>query len=253
MDTSTVAEIGRLAIFSLLAACMHHKQKTGAAPKAYCICDEAQLIIAKNIENVLAQARSHGLAFMLAHQSMSQLNPPGGTDLRELVMACTCIKQIFSARDPWMQKYLAEVSGRARYASISYNQYAAEVAKGFLGLAYVEERLGAGGVAVSEAVGPRLTAQDIQDINRNDNLCILGVERMRGYTCLQGYSPIRVDWLISEEEYGDRQKRQLWPAKTDDTLLITSPWPEPNPETMVAKPQRSDEDIAKEIGGFETE
>jgi hypothetical protein len=42
-------------------------------------------MIAKNIEDVLAQSRSRGMACILAHQAMSQLNSPGGVDLRELI------------------------------------------------------------------------------------------------------------------------------------------------------------------------
>ena len=97
IDAAFVAQIAKLALYSLLIAAIAHHDKHGKPPRIYTIWDEAQVMIAKNIENVLAQARSHGLSCILSHQSISQLNPPGGVDMRDLVMMCTLIKQVFGA------------------------------------------------------------------------------------------------------------------------------------------------------------
>ena len=90
-DVTSVAEIARLAIYAAINAAVAHRQKTGQRARVLVICDEAQLIIGQNISNVLAQARSHGVGCILAHQTLSQLNPPGGVDLRELVLNLSLI------------------------------------------------------------------------------------------------------------------------------------------------------------------
>ena len=134
MDVASVAEIAKLALYSLLMAVIAYHDEHGEPPRVYSVWDEAQVMIAKNIENVLAQARSHGLACILAHQSMSQLNPPGGVDLRELVMACTAVKQVFGVRDPWMLNYISNTSGTTKYFRRSYNVSAADAIAGTAGV-----------------------------------------------------------------------------------------------------------------------
>lgn len=122
-DNAGIAEIARLALFRLLAACIQFKHDHGRTPRAYCIIDEAQMIIANNIATVLAQARSHGLSMTLSHQTLSQLAPPGGPDMRELFMSCSSTKLFFSARDPWTQDYLSKLSGQTKYVdeSVTYS------------------------------------------------------------------------------------------------------------------------------------
>ena len=56
------------------------KDRTGQRANAYLLADEAQAVIAQNIAQVLDLARSYGLAFLMAHQSMSQLNQAGGVE-----------------------------------------------------------------------------------------------------------------------------------------------------------------------------
>lgn len=234
-DIASVAEIARLALYLYLTACMQHKDKSGETPRAYCICDEAQAVIGQNIAQVLAQARSHGLGCILAHQTMSQLNPPGGVDLRELVMSCTSVKQVFSARDPWLQKYLADMSGRVRYATHSYDQDPSDIASGLMGIAYaMPDKDGNAYVRVTETAGPRLTSQDILDYNRNDNLCMLAIERAKGFSRWNGFAPVYVDWPMREHEYVRRRDDMPWPAPGEETISIQPDWPEPGEETIVA-------------------
>lgn len=216
-DLVTVAEIGRLGLFSLLSACMAYKDEYGKAPRAYCIADEAQALIATNISNVLAQARSHGLAVLLSHQAMSQLAPAGGPDLRELVMSCTCVKQVFSARDPWLQDYLSTVSGRTKYVTLSQ---AWDSVKGWI-------------PTYTYTTGPRLSPQDIFDVNRDENLCIATIERGKGLSRTNGYFPLHVDWPLTEQEYQTRTERTPWPPDSSATVTVNPPWPEPTSETIV--------------------
>ena len=121
LDNVAVAEIANLAMYSLYTAAIDYQERHGTTPRVYTIWDEAQIMIAKNIEYVLTQSRSAGIACILAHQAMSQLNPPGGVDLRDLVMQCTHIKQIFGARDPWLMDYISRTSGTTKYYRRGYD------------------------------------------------------------------------------------------------------------------------------------
>lgn len=56
-DLVTVAEIGRLAIFSLLNAVMAYKDETGRTARVYCICDEAS---ASSHRTLPTCSRRHG-------------------------------------------------------------------------------------------------------------------------------------------------------------------------------------------------
>lgn len=235
-DLTSVGEIGRLALFALLNGAMVHREQTGETARVYCVCDEAQTLIAKNIANVLAQARSHGLACILAHQSMSQLNPPGGVDLRELVMTCTTTKQIFSARDPWLQKYISDMSGATKYASLSYEVDAQDVMSGDIRA----ERAGPGWVnpvpvSVREYMGPRLTLSEIQQFSRMPNVCMFSVEHSRSFSQLMGFFPMLVDYPIPEHEYKRRRDQVPWPNGTAATLEIRPSWPAPRVGTLIPK------------------
>ena len=233
IDSQSVAEIGRLAIYSLLTACVNYKDRTGQRANAYLLADEAQAVIAQNIAQVLAQARSYGLACFLAHQSMSQLNQAGGVDLRELFMGCTSVKQIFSARDPWLQKYVADTSGRVRYANYSYQQDAKDLLSGLFGIQHaVKNEDGIPAVETSDIIGPGLTPQDILDINRDNNMCMLMIERAEAFSRWIRFAPAYVDWPMHEQDYDDRQYHTPWPEGTPETITTQSPWPANTPETM---------------------
>ena len=227
MDLASVGEIARLALYSLLAAAIAHKDRYGVTPRIYFVCDEAQSLIAQNIQVVLAQARSHGLACILAHQTMSQLNPPGGVDLRELVMGCTAVKQIFSARDPWLQRYVSEMSGQVKYCRMAYDQSADDVLQGRFGPAFALcNRDGEQQVYLQEYFGPRLTSEDIRDISREENMSILGVEHNKGLSQFAGWFPIHTDWPVPWPVYEKRRDRTPWPSVSSATIEIESEWPQ---------------------------
>lgn len=235
MDVSSVGQIARLAWYSALTAAMAHRDATGKRPRLYVICDEAQTVIAQNIEVILAQARAYGMACVLSHQTMSQLNPPGAVDLRELVMSCTTVKQYFSARSPALQKIISEISGSTGYATLSWNQFKRRIIDGEIGPRYAcADPDGVMRVGVQECIGPRLPVEDIQDINRDPNQSILAVERGEGYSHFHGAFPIYSDWPISKDEYRRRDLDIPWPAASEETLEIsTAGWPESDPYTVV--------------------
>lgn len=234
MDVASVAEIAKLALYSLLMAVIAYHDEHGDPPRVYSVWDEAQVMIAKNIENVLAQARSHGLACILAHQSMSQLNPPGGVDLRELVMSCTVVKQVFGARDPWLLKYISSTSGTTKYFRQSYNVAAADAVAGTVGAHRTcMDRDGTARVNIAEYTGPRLTFQDVLDASQHPNLSLLWTARKEGLTQFEGWFPVHTDWPVSRRQH-DEFRRQPWPAHTEATTEMSSIWPAETQETVTA-------------------
>jgi hypothetical protein len=231
-DIASVGQIARLALSSLDFAAMDHHDQTGEIPRIYTLVDEAQVIVAKNVENMLAQVRSHGIACLMAHQSMSQLNQPGGIDLRELFMNCTSVKQIFGVRDPWLIRYISEMSGQVKYYHRAYQQSPADLLSGRVGPQYAAiDEDGRRRVGVQEYFGPRLTPERIHDISRDPNLSILAVERAEGLSQFHGFFPVYNGWPISAPEF-DRRVKLPWPEMSDATVAMDSIWPEDGEGTV---------------------
>lgn len=238
-DLASVAQIARLVMYATLTAAMAHRDSTGQKPKIYFLCDEAQVLVGRNIENVLAQAREYGMACLLAHQTMSQLNPPGGVDLRELVTSCTTVKQFFSARDPQTQKFLSEISGSVPYVNLKWQQLKRRVVThNEFGPQYAaSDQDGEMLIAVEEKIGQRLMPEDIQDINRDPNQSIFLVERSQGFSQFQGAFPMHTTWPMSKDEHARRSFEIPWPEPQEATLTVLPDWPQPTAETLIAQPQ----------------
>lgn len=226
MDTTTVAEIARLVVYSALSAALAFRDETNTKPRVYLIVDEAQILIAQNISNVLAQSREFGLACILVHQSLSQLNPPGGVDLREMVISSTSIKQFWSARHPAEKDHISKISGEVGYYSAAWDQPADSVIRGEIGRRYADSaELDPTFIRVSESVGPRLSSQDIEDYSRQPNTSIMSIERNAGLSRFQGAFPVHMDWIMSETEFTRRNLEMEWPPTSDETVSTTGVWP----------------------------
>lgn len=235
VDVALVGEIARLILYAAYTAAIAHQSRYGVRPKVYFVCDEAQMLIAQNIQVVLTQARSQGLACILSHQSMSQLNPPSGVDLRELFMGCTAIKQIHSARDPWLQRYISDMSGRVKYFSQSYDQDANDVLAGLVGPRHTHpEQDGTRRVSIQEYLGPRLTTDDINDYSREENVSIVGIEHGKGLSQFYGWTPVYTDWPLSFQQYQYHNECVPWPVRSDATIEIDSDWPQNDGHTIPA-------------------
>ena len=243
IDVTSVSEIARLALYSVLTAAVDYRDETGQKPRVYVITDEAQHLIAKNIENVLAQAREYCVACILAHQSLSQLNPPGGVDLRELVLNCTSVKQFWSARDPALKDHISKISGEVCYYSASWEQFKHRVLGGNVRRECAASHPGEPMyIRIDEGVGPRLTSQDIEDYSRQPNTSILSIERNAGFSCFQGAFPVHMDWMMSQDEYERRNLEVGWPEASDETIVTKGVWPKLDESAQqVAGPSREDE------------
>ena len=235
----------------LSIAAQRHKDQYGETPRVDCICDEAQVLIAKNIANVLEQARSRGIASTFAHQSMSQLNPPGGSDLRELMMQCTATKMLFDARDPWTQNYLVATSGQTKYFNTGYDLTADSLLRGEVGAQYaVPDENGEQVVSISEYIGPRLNVQDILNVSFNPDLCLTWIARAAGLCAFQGWFPMRTEWPVTGKAH-KRHQTTPWPEKTGETILPEPFWPEDAdfyiPQKTLIESQQKTDEVLKQI------
>lgn len=251
LDLASVAMIAKLALYMLSISAQRYKDQYGDAPRVDCICDEAQVLIAKNIANVLEQARSRGIASTFAHQSMSQLNPPGGQDLRELMMQCSATKMLFDARDPWTQDYLVATSGQTKYFRTRYDVAIGDLMRGNVGLQYVAPDLdGRRVAAVSEYIAPRLNVQDILNVSFNPDLCLTWIARAAGLCAFQGWFPMRTEWPHGKL-VADRHQSTPWPAKTGEMIFPPSLWgDEPEiyvPQKALLESKQRTEEVFRQI------
>jgi type IV secretory pathway TraG/TraD family ATPase VirD4 len=232
LDVASVGELARLALFAANAAAIKYRDRTNEKPRIQFIADEAQCLVAKNIETVLQQARDAGIAFTFAHQSLSQLKLPGGVDLTQQVLNSTCIKRYHAARDPASQKYIAEISGTTTYYSRKWKQFKKRIDAGIVSSRYAcTDPDGVMRIDISEHVGPRLEPEDIRDINRDINKSIAIFERNSGYSQYHGAFPMITEWPVSMREHLTRS-RAAWPENQGETISIGGAWPAGNEKTI---------------------
>lgn len=183
-------------------------------------------MIAQNISNVLAQARSFGIGCIFALQSLSQLSPPGGADLRDLVLNCTATKQFWATRDPKDREYISKISGEVAYYTASWEQTRRRVLLGEIDRRFAIPRQleGANQIGITEEVGPRLTTQAIDNWGRMPNVSITAIQRNSGYSCYDGAFPVHTDWTMSEEEYHRRGNEIPWPRVDAQTISVNPQW-----------------------------
>ena len=236
LDPGPTSEIARLAIYSLIASAEQHLAETGRVAPTHVICDEAQMIIGRPIASLLATARAFGVSFLLSHQILGQLNPPGGPDLRETVLGNTATKIIFGARDPFLQKWIRDSSGLTVTADYSYAATLDDVLDGeddTENAAPGED--GRTLVQVRQSVVPRINIQDIIEISSVQNMCLTTLEVSRGLSQTVSAYPVWIDWPISQDQYEAYQKTP-WPEATPETLILRAGDPGTIEETVVETP-----------------
>ncbi len=103
-------DVGKLMLFSLLKAATD-RYKRRVPRQAFVIIDEFQRLAARNVVEMLEDARSAGIGFILAHQSSSALETRDG-DLYGILFENCSFKQFLTLEDPRVFKLLQMISGR---------------------------------------------------------------------------------------------------------------------------------------------
>jgi hypothetical protein len=208
-ESASVREIANLALYCLLLSTIQHLEETGKVRETYLFVDEFQRISASNFRVILEQARSFGMAAILANQSLSQLSSPE-VDLRETVLSNTRLKLYFSANDDETRDYVISNSGETVYETRSRT-----VKVGTFG----REQKDTESITTTETVGPRLTVNDVIRWSNDPDTAIFQLSRGADLAQFGGFPfPLRTMFHIEAAEYAERQG---------------APWPSPSPGTMV--------------------
>lgn len=220
LESVSVREIAKLALFSLLSAAIDRQKKHAEQtprpdhdpPTAYLVIDEFQRIAGENFKIILEQARSFGVSAILANQSQADLKTRA-YDLGPTVRTNTRTKFYFSVTDPEEVRTLANTSGE-EVRRLRSGAKSAEVAPTWKARETVTD-------SWVEAVNTRLSPNDIYAVNDSPNQMIFHVSRGSGYTQFGGFAiPARVTWPMEYSTYAERKRTPLpRSARSEKTSL----------------------------------
>jgi hypothetical protein len=176
--------------------------------------DEFQQVVSEHLEVVLRQARSSGIAAILANQTLSDLKK-GNINIIPTVQANTRFKQIFSATDLLQQNSIIEASGEAMYETRGWKENErGEIAVGLDGDVWY---------TMSEKIGPRLRRNDVIGASDSELQSIVHVSRGHGFTQFGGFPfPMASMFHIEAGEYKKRQTA-AWPVEAEHPGAFTPP------------------------------
>lgn len=207
LEQSSVREIAKLALHSLLVAAV---RRGHSKHQVYLFIDEFQQVVSQDLEIVLRQARSHGIAAILANQTLSDLKK-GSVDITSTVQANTRFRQVFSASDLLHQNALIDASGEAMYE--------------LFGSGSSQSSNGSSSVSqsVHEQIGPRLRRNDIIEATDDPTRSLVQVTRSHGFTQFGGMMfPMLSPFHIAPDTYRRRQEAP-WPRTEDHSGTIVTP------------------------------
>ncbi len=211
LESISVREIGKLALFSLLTAAIDRQRQDntdgeGGSRQVYLVIDEFQRIAGENFKIILEQARSFGISAILANQTQSDLHTHD-IDLRPTIRANTRTKMFFSVTDPDEERDLSEASGQ-------------ELAMLESGSAHFGEHPSTS-VQWSQSLKPRLTRNDVMSVSDHPLEFILKVSRGSGFTQFGGMPiPVRTTYPLTRDLY-EQRRNEPWPKLTTAMVAPT--------------------------------
>jgi hypothetical protein len=197
MESVSVREVGKLVLFNLRTAAQDRQREGRQARQAFLFIDECQKLAGENFQEVLQQARSGGIAAVLANQSLSDLKT-ADCDLRPTIRTNTRVKMYFSMSEPEDIRTISDFSGEELHISPDHD---------------------------SETVRPRLSAKEILAVSDHPQQLLLQVSSGSGYTQFGGLPiPVQTDWPISKS-LADARERLPWPSlqSAPPSVLVASP------------------------------
>jgi hypothetical protein len=223
-EQTTVPKVAKLALFSLLTAAA--KRGKHEKNRVYVFVDEFQRVIADNIRIFLEQARSMKLHFILANQTVAQLNIHK-TDLTDVVESCTAFKQSFRASDGPSIKRLIETSGEGLYHSLSWTQLLndsfmeSDDEALSVQIAMKQSPDGYAQAKVKEEAGPLLEKNSIIEVSALPLASFVKFTEGSGYTQQSGHwTTVLSEYHITEALFGVREEAD-WPATSSSTILVS--------------------------------
>jgi hypothetical protein len=258
LDPRTVAPIAKLAMFSLLNAA---EFRDTVHPRTFVFIDEFQRVISEAMTLFFEQARSKGLHFILANQSIGQLNSKG-VDVTDVVESCTGFKQSFRVSDEKSIKRIIETSGEAVYHSVSWtrivNNAFDENSPHLISLDHALRKSPDGvQVNVSEQHGSRMERNTLIETSALPLASFVRFVEGSGYTQYSGYwTTILSEYHISKPLYEFFENEQIPPVDERTIEVPGDPPDEPLPgsrfiERPIPKPgdvpASFDEDLERRL------
>ncbi len=216
----TSPAIAKLVMYSLFSAAAD--RQPDQTLQVYVVIDEFQQIVSENIPLVMEQARSSKLTFLIAHQSLDQLDRKA-IDIRNTVSACTAFKQFFRASNPDTIKHLEAMAGEGVFELLTWDQsvdatLGIDHDQSFSPLVAKENV-----VTVTETIASRLERNTIIDVSATANTSFIMVTEGSEFTQFSGYvTPIVTDYHISPDQYEQRNSAS-WPAANEQTVIVERP------------------------------
>mgnify|MGYP001310907530 CR=1 FL=1 len=209
VESASVREIGKLALYSMLASAIARQRDGLPARQAYVFIDEFQRIAAENFKIILEQARSFGLGLVLANQSLGDLRT-SSIDLRSAVRTNTRYKRYFSVSDIGEMDDVSKGSGEEvlKMHAKSYSH---------------SEGVSGANTTVSQtetvsdilSIKNMLTPGDLLEIGDHPLDSVVHITRGSGLTQFGG-RPLRVrcTWPMPESAYAEL-RGMSWPVWKD--------------------------------------
>jgi len=226
----SVREIGKLALYAFHDAAKKRADE-GRKVQSYVFIDEFHMLAGRNMEQLLTQGRSAGMAMVLANQYSGRLTEEE-LDLRRMVYECTRLKQYFTLTDPKDIDELTRASGETVRWLSSASSSSSE-SYNFLTGTTVGQSQQQGS---HQVMCPRFDVDLPRQVTNDPLGSIVWIQRGSGYSQFGGVPQwVQSLWPISNGEYKARNGFDKYP------------WPKPqdNPPTAAAKTAAKDTPRAK--------
>ena len=224
----TSSDICRLVLASIITAAGLRREKP---IQVYCVIDEFQRVLGKNLEYILETARSLGVSLILANQTIEAINTRD-VDLRPIVRTCCRVQWTFAISDPNEQLEMARASGEAiaRLRTDTTTKTRSVIGQA-MSTTLTES------VSYAEHIRPLLPINEIKRASSEKGTSILLLTQNEGFAQFNGLPVVlQTPFHITPAEY-ELRKNAPWPESEFGTIvpqLIEPPTtPEPVPTSVL--------------------
>jgi hypothetical protein len=199
--SKTAQEVARLALYALFTAAMDRQRQNLAAREVYAVVDEFQRVVSHNTDVILQQARSAGIALILANQSLQDLKTHD-SDSRSVIRTNTRV-QMFLTTTETEARFLSEMSGEEIVLMRSSGS-AQTSFRGRRQTSSMEQQM--------EVFRKRLTVEDILRVSSDPQGMILHLAMDQGALRYGGRPlAVRTHYPLTKAEYEARSSAP-WPT-----------------------------------------
>jgi hypothetical protein len=250
---STARFIARSVLQNLFAAA--GLRRSDESVPVLVVCDEFAELVGPSLDVLLEQSRSRALFYVLAHQSIHQLER-NGVNLLPVVQACTSTHIVVEASDAESVEYVRKRSGKAYFALTSWSQEAPSAATDSYfendyfrpWKAATSDPSGTPLMNVREEIDYRLDENTVHRVSADVTGAFVAVKKNSGFSKLNGFLiPVRCFFHIPHDLFTARAK-EPWPTwDRPETVIVRTASPfagaghgpngRPEPIRIVPPPQ----------------